>query len=295
MTPFDAVDLFAGAGGWDVAARNLGLHVLGLELDGAACRTRYAAGLTTWQTDVSTTVPCTFLGTRGLIASPPCQDFSSAGRRAGRDGERGRLIDEVPRWVYLMRPRWFVCEQVPEALPVWRQHAHDIYRPQGYSTWCGVLNAADFGVPQKRLRAFLMGSLEHPVRPPAPTHHDSSTPDLFDELEPWVTMAEALDYGPDPGPEFARRWPWVRPSTTVCGDPRVARPGHRDRAGGVAQFVDSIRVDLDGRARLQSFPPDYPFQGTQGQKDQQVGNAVPPLLAERILAELVTPEREADR
>ncbi len=67
------VDLFAGPGGWDVGARELGLHPVGLEIDAAACQTRYAAGHVTWQQSVPdvTDVQIRALGIEGLIASPP--------------------------------------------------------------------------------------------------------------------------------------------------------------------------------------------------------------------------------
>jgi site-specific DNA-cytosine methylase len=75
-------DLFAGPGGWDVAAAALGLDVTGIELDDYACATRRAAGLRTVQDDVSAMNPRAFGGVEGLIASPPCQAFSMAGSAA---------------------------------------------------------------------------------------------------------------------------------------------------------------------------------------------------------------------
>lgn len=73
-----ADDLFAGAGGWDLAARDLGIHARGVENMKEARATRDAAGLTTIHDDVWTYEPD---GTAsGLIASPPCQTFSLASR-----------------------------------------------------------------------------------------------------------------------------------------------------------------------------------------------------------------------
>jgi DNA (cytosine-5)-methyltransferase 1 len=80
-------------------------------------------------------------------------------------------------------------------------------------------------------------------------------------------------------------WPTERPATTVQGDPRVGRPGHKDRDKGERQFEqDSVRITVQEAAILQSFPADYPWQGTKTKQFEQCGNAVPPLLAEHVLS-----------
>lgn len=73
------IDLFAGAGGWDWAARELGLDPLGIEWDADACATREAAGLRTLKADVAALNPEHFRPCRMLIGSPPCPTFSAAG------------------------------------------------------------------------------------------------------------------------------------------------------------------------------------------------------------------------
>lgn len=83
-----AVDLFAGPGGWDALAHELGLRIVGVEWDDDACATRRAAGLPTVQDDVARLTPATFAlvygRPEGVIGSPPCQLFSSAGKGAAR-------------------------------------------------------------------------------------------------------------------------------------------------------------------------------------------------------------------
>jgi len=193
------IDLFAGPGGWDVGAQALGLHPIGLEIDRWACETRYAAGLATWQQSVPDVTDTQLAAMRGrvdgLIASPPCQDFSAAGKKAGITGDKGELMWEVPRWAKALRPRWIACEQVPPAEAWFRLFAHDL-RADGYSTWVGGLWAADYGGLRTRRRVFLLASLDRAVQPPEPTHCEGGAePSMFTPgLLPWVSMAEALGW-----------------------------------------------------------------------------------------------------
>lgn len=311
------VDLFAGPGGWSEGLRMLGLSDIGLELEQDACRTRANAGHLTVRTDVAAYPPEAFRGAWGLIASPPCTDWSIAGKRERRDGASGWLVDLVPAWVGAIRPEWVACEQVPPALEVWKLHAH-LYRELGYSTWCGILNSADYGVPQTRKRAVLIASRVRPAVPPVATHARIPGDALFGSRQPWVTMADALGWhgtvdrrqwvmlrhsfgqsSPDswtdhrvsptePAPTVdtkARGWCWERPATTVCADPRLGAPGHHDPNVSGSQYGDgSVRLTIDEALALQSFRPGYPLHGSRTSQFTQVGNAVPPLLAAHIVS-----------
>jgi DNA (cytosine-5)-methyltransferase 1 len=222
------VDLFAGAGGWDVYCAELGIDVLGIETDRQACETRAAAGFRTLQADVSKLDPADY-PCDVLIASPPCTAFSMAGKGKGRDAlavfataiqrlrvgasldrdwldsqcddPTAHLVLEPLRWALALQPEWIAFEQVPPVLPLWRL-MDDVLRERGYSTWTGVLEAERFGVPQTRERAILMASRAGHVSPPVPTHqrYVSGEPArhemTFDgELLPWVSMADALGWG----------------------------------------------------------------------------------------------------
>lgn len=291
----NALDLFAGPGGWDLAAARLGFRVVGLENDPDVGKTRRDAGLETLLVDVAAVDPVDLALSDWtlLLGSPPCPTWSSAAGREGvvdspvvyrvlRDLFHGRdtrheadvgdrrtlLVVEPLRYALALRPRWVALEQVPAALEIFQVIA-DLLRHAGYrSAWTGVLNAADYGVPQIRERAILIADARAPVHPPHPTHAPAGgAASLFGELKPYVTMAEALSWedgvvgfprqsdgleevvldgesyrardlfpvdGPSPTlTEKARswsRWPYERPSTTVQGDPRVWAPGHKENA-----------------------------------------------------------------
>lgn len=193
------VDLCAGAGGWDVALQHLGHDSVGIETDHAACRTAIAAGHHRVRADMTAYPPEVFAGAAGLVASPPCTDFSKAGRRKGLDGKTGQLVWEPVRWVTTIRPGWVCFEQVPEVLPIWKMEA-DKLRTIGYRTWTGILDAADYGVPQNRKRAILLASLHHQPTTPQPSHCQGGRDahhtllGVQPALHGWVSMAEALGW-----------------------------------------------------------------------------------------------------
>lgn len=350
------LDLFAGAGGADEGARLAGYtgRIVGLETDHDACRTAVAAGHLRIRADVATYPTAPLVGkVDGLWASPPCQSFSHAGKRGGISDSRGELVWQPIRWTRELRPRWVALEQVPDVLPIWQITAAAL-RDLGYSVWTGLLNSADYGVPQTRIRAVLVARLDGSALPPEPTHARDAVDDLFgSSLQPWVSMADALGWSgevaykrirgagfiarhgdregtpvSEPAPTITGKsrsdvwflgagaasertagaapreltepahmitgkgtaaWVFDRPATTVMGDPLIGRPGHKSRDKGERQFdKDSVRVTVEEAAVLQSFPPAYPWFGSKTSQHQQVGNAVPPLLAAAVLRPLVT-------
>lgn len=82
------VDLFAGPGGWEEGLRELGDRALGIDLDPIACASAEAAGHERLCADVAALEPGDFAPAWGLIASPPCQAYSTAGKGLGRSTNR---------------------------------------------------------------------------------------------------------------------------------------------------------------------------------------------------------------
>lgn len=94
-----------------------------------------------------------------IIGGPPCQDFSSAGKRDENNG-RGDLTVSYAHIISEVKPEWFVMENVERILRAQKlQEAMEIFRKAGYGLTYTVLNAALCGVPQKRKRFVMIGKL----------------------------------------------------------------------------------------------------------------------------------------
>lgn len=292
MSDVDALDLFAGCGGVSLGLELLGLTDLGFELGDEECATRDAAGFLTVHADLSQLNPAEFTGAEGLWDSSPCPDFSVAGKRAGRAGKSGWLVDEKMRWIKACGPRWVGCENVPGVEPVFREQALEL-QAMGYRTWVGCLSAEEYGVPQTRNRCFLMAHRDHDVVPPAPTHQPyefgvpaQTVETIFGELRPWVSMAEALGWdAPNRPMAELEAWAHDRPATTIAGDPRCFQPGGHHETG--QQSEGAIQLGLHEALVLQGMPADHPVQGSRTAAFRQVGNVVCPPMAAAVVGELL--------
>ncbi len=343
------VEGFHGPGGWAEGRRLLGLttRAVGLEWDAAACATAIAAGHTVIRCDVAQYPTAAFTGRRIVkVDSSPCQAWSRAGKGLGLEDQplvhqavedlahgrdtraalltackdpRSLLAAEPMRWHHGLRPETVLMEQVPAVLPLFQQYGR-ILRGWGYSVWVGILNAADYGIPQTRRRAILIASRVRDVAAPEPTHAERPADDLFGtRRKPWVSMADALGLQeglvvntrgdrkasggnnfPADGPswaltEKARSW-WVlrhsarsnattrrldQPAATI-----VAGHARRDYQWQTVGDGPQQRrpLALAEAATLQAFRPDYPFHGSESKAFQQIANAVPPLLAAHVLS-----------
>ena len=167
-----AVELFAGGGGAALGLRSAGFEGLLVERDGYPAATLRAAGFMVVEGDVGSADVfrkvvfwCTPVVSEGrafvpsgraatlLWASPPCQPFSTAGKRRGMADPRA-LVASVVDYVAAVRPKFAIIENVPGApVGAWAELIGDYF---GHVGWF-ELDAADFGVPVRRKRAFSYG------------------------------------------------------------------------------------------------------------------------------------------
>jgi DNA (cytosine-5)-methyltransferase 1 len=328
---FSCIDLFCGAGGMA-----LGFEQAGFDPVFAVDNDRYA--VETYRLNFGDRIVCAdirevdqFPKADVVIGGPPCQGFSRLGKQThGRPTERSyegnALWSEYMRCVNLVCPVAFVIENVPDFFKhfAWEGVKKEADR-LGYYLAYAVLNAADYGVPQRRERAIIIGC--RTARPvlPAPTHQRPGGDDLFG-LPPWRTVADAIaDLPLEPDnhnrhdrrnvSELAiRRYMCIPPGGNRKHIPDdIQIPCWKNKnplSGGSADLMGRLRWDMPaltirtqflkpekGRylhpeahraitvregARLQTFPDDFRFSGSNFQTAKQIGNAVPILLARRI-------------
>jgi DNA (cytosine-5)-methyltransferase 1 len=270
-----------------------------------------------------------------LVGGPPCIAFSKSGfwldyKRQGRDPAAG-LLQAYTRVLRETRPRAFLLENVyaltfknRASRPAFEQLLQEIAHA-GYQLRWGVLNAANYGVPQLRPRLFVVGVPEGRPLPelPAPTHGGRwEGTHTGNPAQPHVTAGEALAgmvSEPEPGEVVAGQWGHLLPGIPP-GDNYLhytAKRGHPnpvfkwrgrywnfllklspDRPAPTIQaqpgpYVgpfhwENRRLRLAELKRLFSYPDDFAFVGTRKSIQAQIGNSVPPLVA-RLVAEAIIP------
>jgi DNA (cytosine-5)-methyltransferase 1 len=204
------VDLFAGAGGFSLAAQSVGMKVVAaVELDRNACET-YRQNIIRdatprlYETDITKLEPSTLIkncfsdGTACdvVLGGPPCQGFSVHRiNDAGRGDPRNELIHRYFKFVSVLNPRAFLMENVPGIL--WPRHAEPLRkfyaeaRRAGYNVMPpAVLDARDYGLPQGRKRVFILGLRADVMSVsdwiPKPTHGSSTDIRRNPRLKPWT-------------------------------------------------------------------------------------------------------------
>lgn len=347
-----AISLFSGAFGLD-----LGLERGGLDVRAAVeCQHNAVATLERNRPGIAIarrieSVPTAELLERAhlrvgepfaISGGPSCQAFSTAGQRGSLEDPRGTMFREFLRVVSEARPQFFVMENVRGVLSAAVRHRPlnrrgpgcspldpdeelgsafrlivNELRDTGYYVVFGVVNAADYGVPQTRERVVFLGSRDgRDVRIPAPTH----SRDGEDGLPRWRTLRDALAGLHDTQPTYTRLSPFKRrymeriPEGGNWRDlptrsQRIALGGAYESWGGRSGFFRRLAWDrpapalttrpdskatmhchptetrplsIREYARVQQFPDDWEFVGSVPQQYVQIGNAVPVGLGEAL-------------
>ena len=345
------IDLFSGAGGMSLGARMAGVDVQQVvEADKYAAASylqNHKPKYGVFVDDIRKFNPVNFENPNNeelvVFVGPPCQGFSTSNQRTrSATNENNWLFEEFIRVVNAYRPEWLVFENVKGILEteggVFVDQIIEEFEELGYTISSSILNATDYGVPQKRDRFFIVGSLNGVnYQFPKPTH---KTP---------VTVAKAISdlpilsngasecfvkYSKSATNTYSRL---MRGDLKGCHNHLVSRNNkeilkrykHIPQGGNWENIPDRLmsnyadksrchtgiyrRLKLDKpsvvignyrknmlihptqdrglsvreAARLQSFPDYYFFEGSIGFQQQQVGNAVPPLLAKAVFEELV--------
>ena len=333
---YQLIDLFAGCGGMTRGFVDSGRFepVFAVEADPDAAET-YAANFGDHVDCARIEEVASFPPVDVVIGGPPCQGFSPLNREVV-GFERRSLWREYLRALEQASPAIFVMENVPELLraPEYQAFKSSAEAELGYRVEGQILNAADYGVPQRRRRAIVIGTKDGAVPWPEPTHADPDKGEPGRDLPGWRTFAEAVAGLPvrvdgkswhrprNPRPESVRRYKAVPRN----GGDRFAMQRNLDRAGlgdlvprcwrnkptGTTDVFGrlwwdrpalTIRTEFykpeKGRylhptanrpitvreaARCMSFDDSFVLPEHQSMTSiaRQVGNAVPPLLAQRI-------------
>jgi DNA (cytosine-5)-methyltransferase 1 len=277
-----------------------------------------------------------------VFGGPPCQGFSTSNQRTRNEKNAGNwLFAEFFRIVEAIGPQWVVIENVAGILQTARGVFVQAYRDGlgrlGYRVSEGVLDAADFGVPQRRSRFFMIGARDRqPLDLPERGQAEPVTvADAISDLPLLQNGAsvDELEYGTPPCSDYSQelrgglerctghlvsrnadgivgRYPHIPQGGNWRDIPEALMGSYADRTrchtGIYRRLVASSRSVVIGNfrknmlihptqdrglsvreaARLQSFPDSYKFTGTIGLQQQQVGNAVPPGLAQAVFEQI---------
>jgi DNA (cytosine-5)-methyltransferase 1 len=299
------LDLFSGTGGLALGFEAAGFKTIGMEFD-KDCVLTYNKNLHGKNELATITTQTTFPKADIVIGGPPCQPFSVGGNQKGSDDTRNGFPAFIEA-VRQLKPKIWMFENVRGMTYKNKQYLDEVLATLeglGYKVSAGILNAEDYGVPQKRRRFVAVGTLtKTPIGFPPPRYPTTytvgdaigDTHNKFDKDSKFLTPSQDTYIA-----KYEKASKCARPRDLYLDIPSRTVTC-RNLAGATG---DMLRVRLDdGRrrritvreaARLQSFPDWFKFEGTESSAFKQIGNAVPPLLAytlaQHIINHLDTPK-----
>jgi len=250
----------------------------------------------------------------GLLGGPPCQSWSEAGARRGSEDPRGQLFFEYIRILRLLKPAFFLAENVSGILFARHKEALsrilEEFRLAGYNVYFAKLNAVDYEVPEDRERVIFLGfRSDLPLTQPFVFPKPVAKKKTLEEIRKWAKTAQPFD--PEKREKHQNEWMeggfspiflsrnrvrgWNEPSFTVQATARHA-PIHPDAGKMIKVATDEFRfapgseekklarrLTVREAAEVQTFPENFSFEYTNivnGYK--MVGNAVPVRFAEHL-------------
>ncbi|MEW2618749.1 DNA cytosine methyltransferase [Streptomyces sp. NPDC048106] len=313
MTGLTFVDVCSGAGGLALGLERAGLTPrLLLDIEPYACET-LLANRPKWNvvnTDLLDFDPVDHPEVYDvdlLAAGLPRVKSNATVTRRSSDSET-RLIRATAYLVHAVQPRALIIENVPtlvdeDSLGPVRDFLHEELEHLGYRLTWFVLNACDFGVPQDRRQGILVAVKQRwagAFRPPRPTVHErvsvgeALAPSMrsrgWPDADRWAAQATSVaptlvggsktHGGPDFGPSGTKaKWRRMGVYTKSFGN----EPPDADFTWDPALGDDGlVRITVDQTALLQGFPEGWRFVGGKTARYRQVGNAVPPAVAEAL-------------
>ena len=205
MAKLMAIDLFAGGGGLTVGLKSAGFNVAAaVEVEPHACAT-YKANhpkVHLLEKDIKTVTGKDLLEVSGgsvdlLAGCPPCQGFTSLTAKYDTEDPRNQLISEMSRLAHEVRPRSLMMENVPGLAHKGRKLYDELkhaLQSDGYELTEGVLEVANYGVPQFRRRLVLLAGRGFAIDLPTPTHAEGGAHGRL----PWRTVKDAIGETPKP-------------------------------------------------------------------------------------------------
>lgn len=220
-----------------------------------------------------------------IAGGPPCQDFSSAGKR-DENGGRASLTTSYAEIVAKARPRTFLMENVERALKTKTyRDALRRFKEAGYGLAVAVLDASLCGAPQARKRIVVVGELGRDM---------SGLIDVYRRMQSDRQMTLREYFGDELGIDFYYRHPrsYARrgifsvdePSPTIRGVNRPVPDGYPGHEGDAAPVTTpGLRpLTTKERSRIQTFPAEWELVGNKSDLEQIIGNAVPCALGEFV-------------
>ena len=288
--PIRVVDLFAGAGGL-----SMGFELAGFEVVAAydwwqpaveCYRANFKHPIHEWDLqNVETTLEhMASYEPHLIIGGPPCQDFSSAGKR--REGNNASLTEAFAEIAIGCNPEVIVMENVPRAKSSWAwQGAKELFCGAGYSSVEVVLDASYYGAPQIRKRVFCVATKDNSVDSFVDSVESAKASEQLSVADYMDSELDFTDYYRHPR-NYSRRavYSIFEPSATIRGVNRPVPPSYPGHPLDTAPAHQVRPLTTYQRGRIQTFPKDWiwPENSSKAKTEQLIGNAVPVELAHSV-------------